>query len=221
MPQEPTSAPESDQPTTDPEVSLGPDESARFEALRLLGLPTCHPSAVARLGWVYFLAAPQVKRIKIGTTRNHPSKRLKKIRDSAPVTILPVGVLRGSPFVEDRLHSIFDHTRWRYEWFDSDKWLARFIADLAQPWAAADDRSNYAELPLAEAAGIVRASLAKIESWTDDQHHAFRSRVRHVDRRGAGFVRQKHLDPKPTMKPVDVLKAYKCLESSDAFWYLP
>lgn len=161
MHDESTRGAEADQP--DPETAAIWDRSRQKE---LLGIPQPTEVETARIGWVYFVLAPEVDKIKIGSTTKHPSKRLAALRQQCPLDMWPVGILRGSSYVEHHLQSMFRYIQWRYEWFETGDMLAKFIIDHAAPWSVADEVDYTREFPIAEAAEAIKRIVADIDHWT-------------------------------------------------------
>jgi hypothetical protein len=131
------------------------------------------PDPLARIGWVYFVVAPEIGRIKIGHTDGHPRKRLAALNQNCPLEIEGIGLLRGSVRVERTLHGLFQDIRWRHEWFLPESILQGFITAHALPWVAADSIDSSEKIPLEEAAKIVSDMLMKIEQWKDKNHRDF------------------------------------------------
>lgn len=151
---------EPDQPPT-----IDPAVLERMRAKDLLGLPAYVDADTARLGWVYFVIAPEVDKIKIGSTTNHPRKRLGVLRQQCPLHLWPIGLLRGSCRVERHIQDMFRYIQWRFEWFETREMLSKFIIDQAAPWSIADEIDCTQELPIDEAAGRVKEVLAELDRW--------------------------------------------------------
>lgn len=66
---------------------------------------------------IYFLAAPQVGRVKIGYS-DAPERRIQEIRLMCPVPVELIAVVGGSYKDEAALHRRFADLRRHGEWFD-------------------------------------------------------------------------------------------------------
>lgn len=81
---------------------------------------------------VYFISAPSLRLVKIGTS-NSPQKRLQEIQVGSACPVFLAAVVDGGAAVEQSLHSRFAHLRSHGEWFSLAGELAEFIATLS-PW---------------------------------------------------------------------------------------
>lgn len=80
-------------------------------------------------GYVYFLDAPSVNRIKIGTGIC-PEDRLNAVRLMSPVPVVLIGMIVGGRTREAELHEKFKERRVHGEWFDADQAMRDEIACL-------------------------------------------------------------------------------------------
>lgn len=85
-------------------------------------------------GYVYFVQAEANGLIKIGTTSNHPDKRLAELRTVSPVPLIPLGIVAGNERVERAMHLRFAHHRAHGEWFRPGQDLLDFVGDYVRPW---------------------------------------------------------------------------------------
>lgn len=87
---------------------------------------------------VYFLNAPSVGRIKIGTAI-YPEERILAIRLISPVPVELIGSIKGGYKEEKELHNKFSSLRRHGEWFESSNELTKFIEFklLLSAWEAA------------------------------------------------------------------------------------
>lgn len=67
--------------------------------------------------YVYFVNAPAIGCLKIGTARD-VNVRLSELRTSSPTELELVGSVKGDREMEKQLHSRFKHLRKHREWFD-------------------------------------------------------------------------------------------------------
>lgn len=80
---------------------------------------------------MYFIAGAGL--IKIGISTNVTS-RLRAIRNSSPVPVELLAVIRGNTFFEGQAHRRFAHLRRHGEWFEDSPEIREFIQGrLAQP----------------------------------------------------------------------------------------
>ena len=70
---------------------------------------------------VYFLHAPELRRVKIGYSAD-PQKRSREVRSEfrlpSEITLTVVGTLDGGPLIERLMHGRFAAHRVSGEWFD-------------------------------------------------------------------------------------------------------
>ena len=80
-------------------------------------------------GQVYFLLAPDVRRVKIGRSIDI-RRRLIEIRLLSPVMLELIGVVPGGSAVETMYHQRWSHLRQHGEWFQAtDELLDHLHAD--------------------------------------------------------------------------------------------
>lgn len=91
-------------------------------------------------GFVYFIEAVGGRRIKIGWTDRHPSRRLATLQTGSCFPLKPLGVMIGLPALEREMHARFRPLRCEGEWFLAKTELRKFISREAQPWPDADER---------------------------------------------------------------------------------
>ncbi len=92
-----------------------------------------------RLGWIYFVEAIGIGRIKVGYTGRRPAIRLSRLKTASPVELRPLGLMRGSRSIEGMIHDHLASCHWRDEWFHAAPLLLDFISEKASPWSSADD----------------------------------------------------------------------------------
>lgn len=85
-------------------------------------------------GCVYFIEAPEVGRVKIGFTADHPGIRLAALSTASPVELESLGVVLGGKAKEASLHAKFSELRFRGEWFNLNSRLRGFIRESVLPW---------------------------------------------------------------------------------------
>jgi len=74
--------------------------------------------------WIYFIHAPEVRRVKIGFSTD-PESRLASLQVGSPVELRLIKLIRGNRNEEARLHFRFRDKRLDGEWFDEsvlDDW---------------------------------------------------------------------------------------------------
>ena len=90
--------------------------------------------AAKPIGYVYFVGAEEVGRVKIGYTLFDPNGRFETLETGSPVKLSKLGLMRGSLAREAELHSRFKHHHARREWFHLDSEIVEFIAVEARDW---------------------------------------------------------------------------------------
>lgn len=85
-------------------------------------------------GCVYFIAAPSVRRVKIGVTIGHPDERFAAILTGCPVPLEKLGIVLGGIGVERKLHRRFADLRVQGEWFAFKGKLRAFVRSRLRPW---------------------------------------------------------------------------------------
>lgn len=84
-----------------------------------------------RAGFVYFVQEAELKRIKIGFTASHPSKRLKTLANASSQRLVFLGFQLGDESLEKKLHSKFHSLHCRNEWFHAGPDLLAYIDRLS------------------------------------------------------------------------------------------
>lgn len=90
--------------------------------------------AVIRLGWVYFILAPEVNLVKIGRTNDHPDFRFEVLATMSPVKLTMLGAIHGRSDHERALHDVFRMHRSHGEWFHYRDELSVYIQRDVPPW---------------------------------------------------------------------------------------
>jgi len=80
-------------------------------------------------GYIYFLFAPEVGRIKIGFTTNF-KQRLADLKNTSPCELELLKIVRGNFQTELALHAVFHGSRQMGEWYEVTQKLVDFIAGL-------------------------------------------------------------------------------------------
>ena len=68
-------------------------------------------------GFVYFLLAEEVNRVKIGFSMN-PDSRISSLKTGCPCSVLLLGSVEGTQDDETALHHLLENDRCEGEWFD-------------------------------------------------------------------------------------------------------
>jgi hypothetical protein len=84
-------------------------------------------------GFVYFLFARSVNRVKIGYSQT-PYERLSTLKGNSPVDVELLGMVPGSKKLEERLHTEFRKHRHHGEWFHLTEKLRTRIDCLIETW---------------------------------------------------------------------------------------
>lgn len=84
-----------------------------------------------RAGFVYFVQEDELKRIKIGFTASHPSKRLKTLANASSQKLVFLGFQLGDEALEKKLHRKFAALHCRNEWFHAGPDLLAYIDRLS------------------------------------------------------------------------------------------
>lgn len=82
-------------------------------------------------GFVYFIHAPSVKRLKIGFTVN-VNTRFNELQLGSPVKLVLLNYVRGAFQLEITLLALFDRYRIHGEWFEAAPDLLRYIKKLPE-----------------------------------------------------------------------------------------
>lgn len=120
-------------------------------------------------GWIYFIGAPAVNRVKIGVTEGHPSQRLAAIRGLCPVDLIGIGLIRGTIHQESLIHSRLRVACWKNEWFNGCELLFDFIRDNMVPWNEADKISYPYKLPIFEWGPAQTKAGERITAWFEER----------------------------------------------------
>jgi len=75
---------------------------------------------------VYFIYAPETKRVKIGIS-NKPEERIKDLQNNSGAELVLLKCLKGGKTLEERLHHRFDNYRQYGEWFKCDDEMTVWI----------------------------------------------------------------------------------------------
>jgi hypothetical protein len=87
-------------------------------------------------GFVYFIEAPEVGRIKIGWSLDNPDARFAHLDTASPVKLEKRALLRGSQRCERDLHRRFAAYSVKGEWFEAAPELREYIRKWARNWDA-------------------------------------------------------------------------------------
>lgn len=85
-------------------------------------------------GYVYFVFAPKVRRIKIGYSASHPESRFLALQTGSPVRLRRLGYVRGGVENERDFHYQFSAHRKCGEWFDAALELRAYVRVRAWRW---------------------------------------------------------------------------------------
>jgi T5orf172 domain len=120
------------------------------------------------LGIVYFVEAPEVRRIKVGYTKSGISQRVSALRTGSPAEIRVRGYIYGSVSVERDIHAKFRHARFGREWFNETEDLAAFIREIAIQWEdGSGDPPSY-NVTQRNFYAVVEPATLWIDSWVFD-----------------------------------------------------
>jgi hypothetical protein len=95
-------------------------------------MPTGLPGL--RFEYVYFVGAPDVAKVKIGTTHRDPRWRFLRIQATSPIEVMQVGCLLGGARHEASVHKVFKEYRCHAEWFRCKGKLLDFIINHIDEW---------------------------------------------------------------------------------------
>jgi hypothetical protein len=115
------------------------------------------------VGWVYFVEAAEVRRIKIGHS-GEPGGRKKGLLTGSPVDLETIGVLRGTKPIEWAIQDGFAATCWKREWFHDTPRLRAFMAEFVSPPSAVEAIKTL-EMRNKDAETYLSAIATTIESW--------------------------------------------------------
>lgn len=82
-------------------------------------------------GFIYFLHAPSVRKLKIGFT-TMPEHRVREHIAGSPVPLVLLRQVRASFRVEQILHAVLDKYRSHGEWYEADPKLLRLAESLKE-----------------------------------------------------------------------------------------
>ena len=116
-------------PGNDLELAEGESLSERFDDWQAGGCLGCNRSGKARSMSVYFISAPSLRAVKIGSAMN-PVERYRGIQTASAIDLHLVAVIDGGKSEEKALHRRFAEYRRRGEWFSCKGSLAEFIKSL-------------------------------------------------------------------------------------------
>lgn len=106
-------------------------------------------------GYVYFVYARQVERVKIGYSGRHPDGRLTTLRNGSPVALERLGFVRGDCHTEADWHYRFKDVHFFGEWFDATPELLDAVRREAEPWTPLVARlREWGDLPLRDPARL-------------------------------------------------------------------
>lgn len=88
-------------------------------------------------GWVYFVEARSVNRVKIGFSAENPDGRFATLDTGSPVTLTRRALVWGGRDVEFALHDRFRRHRIKGEWFHAAPEIEAFVRKYGMPWAGA------------------------------------------------------------------------------------
>lgn len=77
-------------------------------------------------GYLYFIAETPRSAIKIGWSLD-PCRRLATLQIGNPRKLRILGLIAGTPYLEDKWHGRFRHLQLRQEWFRGDRELIEAI----------------------------------------------------------------------------------------------
>ncbi|WP_346780081.1 GIY-YIG nuclease family protein [Achromobacter insuavis] len=80
---------------------------------------------------MYFVQEVELKRIKIGFTASHPSKRLQTLANASSQKLVFLGFQLGDESLEKKLHGKFKSLHCRNEWFHAGPELLAYIDRLS------------------------------------------------------------------------------------------
>ena len=112
----------------------------KARATQELGRLHAIDESTADPGHVYFVFAPELRRIKIGFTRD-VARRFTSLRNSSPCDLLLIGSVRAAPVAEGAFHGLLQDFRRYGEWFDLTAEVGRTVlivqayGEEGAPWA--------------------------------------------------------------------------------------
>lgn len=82
-----------------------------------------------QIGYIYFVAAPEDNRIKIGYS-TQPQQRIHSLMTSSAYKLETLAIITGSREQEQAMHQQFAHLRVHREWFSDCAEIRGFVAEL-------------------------------------------------------------------------------------------
>jgi hypothetical protein len=89
---------------------------------------------VPPIGYIYFIAAPEIGRVKIGWSLLNPDSRFAALDTASPVALEKWALMRGRQFIERELHARFAIHSVKGEWFRLVPEVESFVVENARPW---------------------------------------------------------------------------------------
>lgn len=86
------------------------------------------------VGYVYFIEAPEVGRIKIGYSADDPDGRFAKLDIASPVRLVKRALMPGSLKIERAAHLRFAAFRVKPEWFEFVPEIREYIDEYGWDW---------------------------------------------------------------------------------------
>jgi hypothetical protein len=90
--------------------------------------------AIELVSFVYFIEAPEVRRIKIGYSEANPDGRFVSLDTASPVRLEKRALMLGSRDTERHLHRKFAAYAVKREWFEFVPEIREYIAKWASNW---------------------------------------------------------------------------------------
>jgi len=84
---------------------------------------------IPNVPYIYFMEAPDIQRIKIGTN-HHIKRRIISIKASSPVPVTLIKAIEGGRTKEKDIHQRFKHLRQHGEWFIRTPELMQAISEI-------------------------------------------------------------------------------------------
>lgn len=85
-------------------------------------------------GFVYFIRAAELGRVKIGYSIEPTAKRLFALQTASPALLQGWAIIRGVKALECKLHEVFAADRFHREWFTESQAIRDFVAEYGSPW---------------------------------------------------------------------------------------
>jgi Meiotically Up-regulated Gene 113 (MUG113) protein len=102
----------------------------RNPSVRLYNSLSAIERRASSAGWVYFLEAECLKRVKIGMAQRSPGTRIRNVRTECPVLLKHVAIVHGGRELEQELHFWLKPWRLHGEWFSIDERFRGFLLKL-------------------------------------------------------------------------------------------